>query len=141
MKKQSLIIEKSNDGLVWGRMEFKDDLMVDSARTIELLQKKMAKLLHGLYDIDLAKIEFELFYDLSALFDYQDFLNVSAIGKKAGISPTLMRQYASGIKFPSEERAKKIERVINELGVDLSKVRIAKANSSKSKHVKRRVGA
>ncbi|HMH33310.1 MAG TPA: hypothetical protein VK543_09790 [Puia sp.] len=45
MKKLSLIIEKSKDGKLWGRMEFDGDLMVDSANSLDSLERKMKKLL------------------------------------------------------------------------------------------------
>jgi len=42
-----------------------------------------------------------------------------------------MRQYATGKKFPSEERAKKIESVINEIGKDLLSVKISTKKTKK----------
>jgi hypothetical protein len=38
-----------------------------------------------------------------------------------------MSHYASGIKFPSEERVKEIEAAIREIGKELSKVKLHKA--------------
>ena len=39
------------------------------------------------------QVRFSFKYDLVSFFDYFSFLNVSEIAKKAGINPSLMRQY------------------------------------------------
>lgn len=70
------------------------------------------------------KIELNIKYDLKAFFDYHDYLNISSIGKKAGVSPSLLRQYASGVKHPSAEQAKKIEDAIHKIGNELKEVAI-----------------
>ena len=43
-------------------------------------------------------VEFVYKYDLQSFFNYFSFLNVTEIAKRAGINPSLMRQYSSGIK-------------------------------------------
>ncbi|MBR4705408.1 MAG: pilus assembly protein HicB [Paludibacteraceae bacterium] len=49
------------------------------------------------------EVEFEYKYDLQSFFEYFSFLNVSEIAKRAGINPSLMRQYTSGIKNAGEK--------------------------------------
>jgi len=62
--------------------------------------------------------------------DIQDFFSLfapvkqTAVALKAGMNPSLLRQYARGIKHPSLEQAKKIEDAIHELGRDLLKIRL-----------------
>ena len=69
--------------------------------------------------------EFEFDYRL----DIQDFfllfkpVKQSAVAERAGINPSLLRQYARGIKHPSISQAKKIEKAIHQLGHDLLKVK------------------
>jgi hypothetical protein len=75
----------------------------------------MKKLLVKFHQIDPANIELEIAYDLSALFSKIDYLNASAVASKAGISPLLLRQYISGFKYPSLERAKIIEITLHHL--------------------------
>src|SRR5215831_592889 len=125
MKKILLIIEKSKDGILWGRVEFNDNLMIDSAKSLEVLQKKMKKLLHNFHEIDPSRVKFDLAFDLTVLFVQKDYLNVSAVASKAGLNPTLMRQYVAGFKYPSLERAKATERVIREIGKELVDIKIA----------------
>ena len=50
------------------------------------------------YDVD-----FRYQYDLQSFFEYFSFLNVTDIAKRAGINPSLMRQYTSGIKNAGEK--------------------------------------
>ena len=139
MKKLLLVIEKSKDGKLWGRVELDDDLIVDAAVSSDELEKKMKKLLQRFHQIEPSEIKFELAYDLTALFSQKDFLNVSAIALKAGISPGLMRQYVAGFKYPSPERAKVIEHIINSLGRELMKIKVVVVKNrppSKSESVK-----
>lgn len=49
------------------------------------------------------QVEFEYKYDLQSFFNYFSFLNVSDIAKRAGINPSLMRQYSRGIKKAGEK--------------------------------------
>ena len=51
---------------------------------------------------------FEYKYDLRSFFNYFNFLNVSEIAKRAGINPSLMRQYTSGVKNAGESTYKKL---------------------------------
>jgi len=70
----------------------------------------------------------------SFVFDYRldirDFFSLfapikqTAVALKAGINPSLLRQYARGIKHPSLEQAKKIETAIHQLGRELLKIRL-----------------
>jgi hypothetical protein len=142
MKKLSLVIEKSKDGKLWGRVEFDDDLMVDSANSLDALERKMKKLLHNFHEVEPSAVQFKLAYDLSALFAQLNYLNASAIALKAGINPGLMRQYVAGFKYPSLERAKAIEGIINDLGQELIGIRVAVVRNEaavKSKNVKRKI--
>jgi hypothetical protein len=86
---------------------------------------------------------FELVYDLTALFMQKDYLNVSAIALKAGINPGLMSQYVAGFKYPSLERAKAVEHIINGLGRELIGIKLAVVKNdpaSGSKSLKRKRG-
>ena len=62
--------------------------------------------------------------------DIQDFFSLfspikqTSVALKAGMNPSLLRQYARGIKHPSLEQAKKIEDAIHELGRDLLKIKL-----------------
>jgi len=128
MKKIALVIESVKNGQFWGRLHYDDDLIVEKASSLELLERKMKKLLKDFHDLDIETVEFDIQYDIVGLFEEKKFLNVSAVAEMAGINKSLMRQYATGKKFPSYDRASKIVQVINEIGKDLGKVKIAAPN-------------
>lgn len=71
---------------------------------------------------ELRGIEFEYKYDIASLFNYFNWINVSAFAKKIGISPSLMRQYKIGKTYISEVQANKIEKALHELGNELTQV-------------------
>ena len=123
MEKIFLIIEKSK-GELFGRVQYEDDLIIDSARNIEGLERKFKKLLHQFHNVDIKKIEFEHAYDITALFDKFSYLKITSIAQKAEINPALLRQYASGVKYPSPKQAKKLENAIHEIGKELSQVAV-----------------
>jgi len=125
MKKLSLVVEQSKDGKIWGRVEINEDLIVDSANSVEILERKMKKHLQKFHRIEPSNIQFQLVHDLSALFAQKDYLNISAIASKAGINPSLMRQYVSGFKYPSPERTMRIEKIINSIGQELSEIKLS----------------
>lgn len=119
MTKINLIVEKGEDGRLWGRVNFRNNLIVDVATTVDALERKMRKLIMELYDID---IEFTNAYDVSAFFENFSYLNQSRIAYLSGINPGLLRQYASGVKHPSAQQAKKIEVAIHKLAKELKSV-------------------
>lgn len=125
MKNIVLVIERALDNELWGRVEYDDDLIVESAKTIEKLQNKMKRLLVDFHDLDTNEIAFDLQYDLKGLFDNKQFLNTNAVADVVGINKSLMRQYASGVKYPSYERAKEIEKAIHYMGQDLLSIKVA----------------
>ena len=115
-----LVIEKGDDAL-WGSVNYNDNLIADAGENISDLEEKFKKLLNDFESVDPEKIEFIHLYDVYALFQQFDFLNISKIAERAGINPGLMRQYASGVKHPSIARAKEIENVLHELATQLGK--------------------
>ncbi|MBX3240841.1 MAG: hypothetical protein KIT80_15155 [Chitinophagaceae bacterium] len=135
MKKLQLILEKG-DGELWGRIEGKGDFM---PVTVGKNAKEVIKNITGLIsdylkhegkedkawkNIDVSGLTFDLVYDIQAFFTEHDYLTASLIAKRAGINPGLMRQYSSGVKYPSAVQAQKIEQAIKEVGKELSSVRL-----------------
>jgi hypothetical protein len=125
MKKITLIIEKGSNEELWGRVTYDDNLITSNAITLEFLQKKIREVLHKLHGLDPKRIEFDLVYDLTALFSEKRYLNLSEVAQKIGINRSLMAQYAAGKKFPSLQRVQEIEKSIHDIGRELIKVKIA----------------
>ncbi len=123
--KIALVIESSSTESIFGRTYFDDNLIMESAKNLEALSKKMKKLLKDFHNIKPESIEFEIQYDITGLFDSKNYLNASAVAEKAGISKGMMRQYTSGRKFPTLERVIQIQNTIHKLGIDLQQTKVA----------------
>ena len=55
---------------------------------------------------EIPELEIEYKFDVGSLFNYYDFINMSGVSREIGVSPSVMRQYAIGIRKPSPERKK-----------------------------------
>lgn len=124
-KKLVIILEKSDgekDNTLWGRIQLGDDLLTTSGADIAELEKNFIEQLEAFYELSSDQVKFEIKYDLEAFFDAFDAINISAIGRLAGINESQMRQYKNGIKYPSESQVKKIEDAVHELGSKMQKV-------------------
>ncbi|WP_147367987.1 hypothetical protein [Fibrisoma montanum] len=71
------------------------------------------------------QVTFNFEYDVAVLFEVFDAIKINSIAKLAGINQALMRQYASGVKNPSKQQAKKIEAAIRQLGERLMQITVA----------------
>jgi hypothetical protein len=130
-----IIIEK-NDGLLWGRVEnMGKHLLTPYGETTEKLIENLKELIQdyitheGKKDkfwnkVDINKVDFEFKYDLQAFFAEHDYLKIGSVAEHAGINPGLLRQYASGVKYPSPDQAKKIEDAIHHIANELRDVSI-----------------
>jgi hypothetical protein len=116
-----LVLEKGG-GKLWGRVTYDDNLVVDSATTLQALEKKFRKLLKDFHQLE--DVKFEYAYDLTVFFEEFNFLNQSKIAELSGINASLLRQYASGVKNPSAVQAKKIQTAIRGLALKLKNVQI-----------------
>ncbi|MEI2738123.1 MAG: hypothetical protein V9F01_05015 [Chitinophagaceae bacterium] len=121
--KPQLIVEVS-DGNLWGRIKINGNLIVESASSLEALQKKMKGLIFDFEELEIN--QFNISFDLTSFFQQHPFINLAEIANKTGINYGLMRQYSSGVKFPSEYRVRKIEQAIRDIGKELSKIKLHK---------------
>lgn len=120
-----LIVEKGDDGQYWGRCSIGDDLLTESAASIEELETQMRQIIYDFHGIEPVNIVFEVEYDLGAFFEQFDFLKISRVAEQADINSSLMRQYATGAKYPGQKQVKKIEQAIHDLGQRLLDVSLA----------------
>ena len=129
-EKIEIIIEK-NDGLLWGRVEGRGNYMpTPYGESTAKVLSNLKELVHdyvsneGKKDpfwkkIDLESLKIEFKYDLQAYFQEHDYLKISAVAEQAGLNPGLVRQYASGVKYPSADQADKIRKTIKKIAKDL----------------------
>ncbi|MHA7128400.1 hypothetical protein [Algoriphagus namhaensis] len=119
-----LTIERGDSKMLWGRVEYNENLITDFAETIQELEQKIKQLLWEFEKVNPESVEFEHLFDISALFQRFDFLKISNVADHAGMNPGLLRQYVSGSKSPSLEQAKRIEHTLHNLALELQKATI-----------------
>ena len=73
---------------------------------------------------ELKDIQFVYKYDIASMFNYYDWINVSKFAQKAGINPSLMRQYKMGKTYISENQLHKIENSLHSLGNELVAIKL-----------------
>ena len=66
------------------------------------------------------ELEFTYKYDMQSFFDYFSFLNVSRVAELAGINPSLMRQYTSGVANAGQKQYDKIRVAVGKISRELS---------------------
>ena len=64
-------------------------------------------------------MEFTYKYDIQAFFKEFSFLNATDMARRAGINPSLMRQYTSGVKKAGEKTYNKLNACLSNIKNDL----------------------
>ena len=129
----TIILEKGDTEL-FGRIEIPDEFLyttvgnnindvTDNLRDLvaDYIAHEGQALAHWQH-VDAKDIAFTYEYDLTALFEVFDSIKINSVATLAGLNQSLMRQYVTGKKRPSERQAKKIEEAIRQLGQRLSGV-------------------
>ena len=65
------------------------------------------------------ELEIEYRFDIGALFSYYDFLNMAGVSRAVGITPSVIRQYAAGVKSPSPKTLAKIRNGFDKVSADI----------------------
>ena len=69
---------------------------------------------------EMPELEFTYKYDMQSFFDYFSFLNVTKVAELAGINPSLMRQYTSGVTNAGQKQYDKIRVAVERISKELS---------------------
>ena len=131
----SLILERDSDGDWQATAETPGLFISTIAPTVAAVEQNARELIadylahEGQTDarwagVDAKTVEFEHLYDVQEIFDAHPELNVNALARRMDMNPSLLRQYASGSKHPSEKMAMKIQEAIRELGRALARTAI-----------------
>lgn len=127
MQKVTIIVEQASDGNYWCRtVEDVGGVGLNSCgATVEQAKQDLMDCYHEVKE-DLEEqgksiptVEFVYKYDLQSFFNYFSFLNVSEIAKRAGINPSLMRQYNRGIKNAGEKTYERLAACMDSIKVEL----------------------
>lgn len=127
MQKVTIIVEQASDGNYWCRtVEDVGGVGLNScgATVKQAKQDLMDCYQEARDDMEeqgksFPEVAFEYKYDLRSFFNYFSFLNVSDIAKRAGINPSLMRQYVSGIKNAGEKTYERLAACIEQIKAEL----------------------
>lgn len=76
---------------------------------------------------EMEDLEFDFKFDVGSLFNYYSYLNISGVARKTGISDSVLRQYASGVRRPSADRLKRIKEGLAAIAADLMAVELSNA--------------
>lgn len=122
--KATVIIEKDENGFSAFIDNFKSTI-IGEGKTVE---EAKSDLMNSIEEVrryyaesgeispdNLEDLSFDYKYDVSALFNAFDFLNVSKFAERIGISPSLMRHYKGGDTYISSAQAKKIEKGLHQI--------------------------
>lgn len=133
MKKLAIILEYK-DGEFWAWTRSEGDFLLS---TVGLSPDEVTNSLKDLLqdwiehegqereewkNVKVEDIQFEYQYCITGFFHAFSDIKITAIAKRTGISNSLMKQYAGGFAYLSEERVKIIEKAIRDLGRELSEV-------------------
>ena len=132
-KSIKVFVEKADDGTYWGTTQNIPGVVTAYGNSLEELKENLKVAFNDYLEIaeeqnenwvkDVKKMtDWDYQMDLQAFFYLIPEVKISAIGKKARINESLMRQYVTGKAAASEERVKLIEKVIHELGRELQSV-------------------
>ena len=69
---------------------------------------------------EVPELEFVYKYDMQSFFDCFPFLNVSKVAELAGINPSLMRQYTSGVANAGQKQYDRISAAVRKIAGELS---------------------
>ena len=126
--KVTVIIEKAKDGHYSCYVE--DDLpgfgLSGFGESAEAAKEDMLKSYQEMKEIqaeegkEVPELEFTYKYDMQSFFDYFSFLNVTKVAELAGINPSLMRQYTSGVANAGQKQYDKIRVAIGKISKELS---------------------
>jgi hypothetical protein len=130
-----IIIER-HDGLLWGRVEDRGNFMpTPFGKNKDAVIANLKSLVtdyvsnEGKKDpfwskVDFEQVEFRFAYDLEIYFKEHDYLKISSVARAAGLNAGLVRQYASGVKYPSAEQAAKISTAVKLIAKELMETAI-----------------
>lgn len=68
---------------------------------------------------ELPELEFVVHYDMPSFFNRFNFLNQSKIAERAGINPSLMRKYTSGVARAGQKQYAKLHAAVQSLAKEM----------------------
>lgn len=118
----SVIVEKTNTGY----SAFVEELNIFStALSIPQLYENLLEALNLYFEEESREFttaDIQLKIDLQQFFKYYKVLNSKFLANRIGMNPTLLSQYVSGVKKPSQKQNQKIIDGIQMIGKELAEL-------------------
>ena len=116
MEKVLVTVEQASDGYFWCHTE--DEVygagLNAAGKTVAEAKEYLVERGGEPYPV-----EFTYQYDLKSFFSYFSFFNVNEIARRAGINPSLMRQYVSGAKNAGEKTYSRLAACLTKITKEL----------------------
>jgi hypothetical protein len=61
-------------------------------------------------------------FDIATMFSTQKYLSIEGVASIAGIKPSVLRQYASGVRKPKSETVQLVQKALQSLATQLNSV-------------------
>ncbi len=90
-----------------------EDMLVTYEETKEIRQSE---------GLETPQLRFSYHYDIESFFNYFPYLNISKVAERAGINPSLMRQYAAGVAKAGKRQYEKIASAVRSISQELAAV-------------------
>ncbi len=122
--KIKIIIERTETGFSAYSEEYP---IYTTGKTITELQNNAVEATQMYFEEQSEKIKIENMqfeYDFKQFFQYYNVINAKMLAKKIGMNATLLSQYVSGRKKPSEIQTEKILLGIHQIGQELSELNL-----------------
>ncbi len=123
----NVIVETASDGYYscYVEEEFKDFALFGYGNSAEEAKADMLASYKEIADIkkkegkQIPDLEFVYHYDMQSFFNYFNFLNVSKVAERAGINPSLMRKYTSGVAKARQKQYEKLSAAVKQFSNEL----------------------
>jgi transcriptional regulator with XRE-family HTH domain len=118
------IVEKTDTGF---SAYAEDSPVYSTGMNLTMLQEHLLEALELAHEESGEKISREqivLEFDLQQFFRYYRVINARFLAERIGMNPTLLSQYVSGHKKPSPQQTARIIRGLNEVGRELSELKL-----------------
>lgn len=109
-----------NNSLIVAQGETLEELKTDFTNALELYIEELKE--QGVDTKEYQNIEIIISLDVKALFEMFKPINVSGFASYSGINRSLLGQYLTGAKKPSEKQSRKILESVQRLGAQLASI-------------------
>jgi predicted RNase H-like HicB family nuclease len=124
MKKYGMIIEKTDTGFSAYSTDFPVFTTGDSMNEVFENSVEALNFFFEEKNLVVNPDQIKLEIDFQQFFQYYNVINAKVLAEKIGMNPTLLSQYVSGKKRPSEAQSQRILTGINRIGKELSEINL-----------------